>query len=150
ALLTHLDINHEPLECHRFMTAPCFVLVLLAVLEAPRVVARSLEVACFSASLGLQVLGTLAWATAWCPALCPARLHFGKQDFYAIDCREATNARIGEGARAAYVAQPVVGLYTGCRASFVPGGDVTHWGALKTGGPASGRAALAELDRTMP
>lgn len=147
--LTHVDINQSPLECHRFMTAPCFVFAHLALLWYRETVAQSIERAAFAAGVALPALGTILWTAEWCPAFCPNRLHFGKQDFYATDCRAVTGARLGEPVRPTYVADAIIGLYTGCRPLYIPGGELSHWGPLKTGGPFSGWATFAELHTKM-
>ena len=54
-------------------------------------------------------------------------MHFGKQDFYETDCRGATGAHLGETAAPSYVAQSILGLYTGCRPVYIFGGEPTHW-----------------------
>jgi hypothetical protein len=145
-LLTHVDLNHEPLECHRFMTAPVFVFAMLAVTWLGDARASSLERILLTAAVAIPAFGTLLWAVEDCPRECLERLHFGKQDFYATDCRAATGARLFEAAEPSYVSQSIIGLYTGCRPVYISGGESTHWGELKTGGPFSGKAALAWID----
>jgi hypothetical protein len=149
--LTHADINETPLECHRFMTATCFVFAHMALLWYRETPSQSIERALFAAAVALPALGTILWAAEWCPGMCPDRMHFGKQDFYATDCRAVTGARLGEAALPTYVSDPILGLYTGCRPLFIPGGEFTHWGPLKTGGPFSGIGTLGEIhDKLLP
>jgi hypothetical protein len=147
--LTKVEINKSPLESHRFMTAASFVAALFGALSLRRHSAASIPTLLLLATLVLPAMSTWDWIAELCPGICPTPRSFGTQDFYAINCLEASGARLGERAAPHYIDEAILHLFLGCRPTFIPGGEITWWRGIKTGGPAIGLDALRRFGEGM-
>ncbi len=153
--LTRLDVNHDALESHRFVTALIFlapVLALLALLpggasSSPRL--RALGIAAFGAGAILGSVSTVDWIASVLPVRGHHHDHFfTKENLYAIDCRHDFGAKLGDEARPEYLSKATWYAYAGCVPTFAPAGhDNGEW-ALTIGNPLFDKAAARALRKT--
>ncbi len=155
--LTRLEINHDPLESHRFVTALIFlapVLSLLALLPegvpaAPTPRLRLAGLAVFGAGAILGAGSTVDWLVHVLPARGHHHDHFfTREDLYAVDCRKDLGATLGAAARPAYLAKSIWYAYAGCQPTFAPGSHNDAEWSLTIGNPLFEKAALSTLRRT--
>jgi hypothetical protein len=147
--LTKVEINKSPLESHRFMTAASFVAALLGALSLRRHSAASIPTLLLLATLVFPAMSTLDWVLEICPVVCATPQSFGRQNFYAVNCLETCGARLGERTAPHYVDEAILHMFLGCRPTFTPGGAITWWRGIRTGGPAIGLDALRRLGEGM-
>lgn len=156
-LLTRLDVDHAPLENHRFMVAPMFLAPVLGVLflspgrtwEERAWRPSPYAVFAIAAGLTLGALSTADWLWTMCPGWANTYQHFyANIDHYKVDCRRETDARNGLSARAYYMAEPVWYLYAGCVPTFGPGvARGSHWKTLTIGEPVFGASEERALEK---
>jgi hypothetical protein len=156
--LTRVEVDHSPLETHRFLTAamvvaPLFGAVWLAVRREEVGLGRSLGSlpgAAVLAAIALSAASTVEWLVGVAPA--QAEVHAGlfhADDLYEADCRRDVGASFGEAAAPAYIEPPVWYLYAGCRPIFAPApGNPQNW-QLKVKAPRLELDALAALGNEM-
>lgn len=152
--LTRLDINGQPVESHRFVTAALLAAPLLGVawIVAPRraTLAQHVGRGLVVGSLALSSLSTLAWLWKMAPRECERRHGFYRgDDFYAVDCRKATGATLFAPAERRYLAKRISYLYAGCMPGFVPGTPPDANWDMRINSPEFGPRAVAELDRDL-
>jgi hypothetical protein len=162
--LTGVEVNHKPLESHRFMTGVTFLAPVLSLLvllphEAPSasptpvVPLRSRRLR--SAGLVAWALGVLLGSAStfdWIVNLLPVRGHrqdhfFTKEDLYAIDCRKDFGMTLGTRARPLYLSKSIWYAYAGCQPTFAPGKHDDDWG-LTIGNPYFFKEAVRVLRKT--
>lgn len=147
-LVMRIDIDHAPLESHRFATAALFAAPLLGVVWAVAArerhgAARTLVVAV----LGLASASTLEWIAAVAPVMAKTPADFHKpENLHDVDCHIVGSA-FGDRAELTYIDPSIWHLYAGCRPVFAPAvRDGQNW-QLQTKGPLQGQAAFAEIER---
>jgi hypothetical protein len=148
--LGRLHIPPKAVEAHRFVTAPMLVAPFFAALWlADRAGAPPAERWPFAAAIALAValpaLSTLSWLHDPGGTPFPSNASYGREDLYAIDCREDLGARLGERPIPRYLSSSVLFLYAGCHPSFIAGKSGGH--KIKTSSPQHGLEALADEDR---
>ena len=148
--LGRLHIPPKAVEAHRFVTAPMLVAPFFAALwladraGAPRA-ERWPFVAAIAVAVAVPALSTLSWLHDPGGTPFPSNGSFGREDLYAVDCREDLGARLGERPIPRYLSSSVLFLYAGCHPSFIAGKSGGH--KIKTSSPLHGLDALADEDR---
>jgi hypothetical protein len=155
--LTHLTVNGDGLECHRFVTAslvisPLFAFYWIGVPHGASLAgARSLAPGLAFVALAPPVASTVEWLVGPAEAALEAHKGFwGNDNFYETDCRLRTSARMGESTRSVYASHDIWYLYAGCRPLYAPGpnqGLDNH--ALVISWPELGRDGLRTFDKWM-
>lgn len=154
--LTHIDMDHEPVENHRFMLAAEVVAPLIGVLFlAPGWVQRRFTVSPYASALIVagMLAGSLSTAD-WLWWLCPTWLRTYKQgifgahiNHYQVDCRTEAGARLGMRPKLYYLAPPVAYLYSGCVPLYTPGvGTHRDW-KLTIGAPMYGPRGVQQMEK---
>ena len=95
-LFTRIEINHAHAEAQRFMIAPCFVVLLLALVWLPRVPAGSFASAMVVGGLVLAAFSTTSWLRQRLSDADPERADRDPLNLHTLNCRESMGARLGE------------------------------------------------------
>ena len=161
--LTRLDVNHDALESHRFVTGMLFMAPLLAAAlllgakdEAPPAAASGLGRARLLGPAALVIAGSAlggASTISWIARVLPVRGHrhdhfFTTQNLYAINCRKELGASLGERAAPHYLSKAIWYAYAGCHPTEAPGKHENSW-ATTIGNPYFDKEALRVLDSKM-
>jgi hypothetical protein len=160
-LFTCLEIDHAPIESHRWVTLPFILAPLLATVwlveaarsRGPAAVAAGWPAVVIYVALGLGAISTVEWLASGV-ALRECRRHqnfdgYGAAArFYDVGCRARAGATLGEATRVTYVESAGAYLYTGCRPTFIAG-PPSSLHVVKVGRPQFGRGAIDEIDRNM-
>ncbi len=131
--LTAVEINHTPIESHRFMSAALLVVPLLAFAAARGRAARLL----LGGAGLLASASTLAWVFLAMPRY---GRNYRDPGSYALDCRRAVGAHLGERPAATYLSPAIWHAYSGCRPVYTAGtAPAQQWGIslLAALGPAA-------------
>jgi hypothetical protein len=158
--LTRLEINHDALESHRFVTAMIFLAPVLALLvllpgfawHAPPSRAPGLRRVGVAACVVGAIMGG-ASSVDWIANVLPVRGHhhdhfFTKDDLYAVDCRKDFGVTFGARARPTYLAKSIWYAYAGCQPVFAPASrDNPEW-TITIGNPYFEKDALRVLRKT--
>lgn len=145
-LLTHIDVNHNPGESHRFVTAalvlvPAIAATTFASLRPSWGLAPVLALA--GAALGAT--STLEWLVAVAPSHCETHSrYFQAGDLWAASCH-AIGARLGTEAVPTYVEANIAYLYAGCTPTTLAAAPPGYW-RIQVSGPLTGEPELAALD----
>ena len=155
-----LELNHMPIESHRWVTAPFVLAPIVAALmlvelarEYPLAgVAGSLPALVIYVGCGLGVVSTVEWLSSGV-AERECRRHrnfegFAADRFYDVSCREMSGAALGEKTRVSYAESDALYLYSGCRPTFIAGPPTTLH-KIKVGRPSFGREAIGDIHRNM-
>src|SRR6185503_18088688 len=158
---TCLDLDHEPIESHRWVTTPFVIGPLLAaawLADAARggrgaAVGAGVPALVVYIGLGLGVASTVEWLAGGV-ALRECRRHqnfdgfAAAERFYDVGCRGIAGATLGERTKPTYVEAAAAYLYTGCRPTFVAG-PPTSLHKVKVGRPRYGPGAVEEVQRML-
>jgi hypothetical protein len=156
-----VEIDHAPIESHRWVTLPFIVAPLLATVwlveaartRGPAAVAGSWPALVVYVALGLGTISTVEWLASGV-ALRECRRHQNFDGhaagarFYDVSCRALAGATLGEATRVTYVEPTGAYLYAGCRPTFISG-PPSSLHVVKVGRPQFGRGALDDIDRNM-
>jgi hypothetical protein len=162
--LTRVDVNHDALESHRFVTCVLFVMPLLgaALLLASADEASPIErvtgipharllvpAALVIAGAALGGASTISWVVGVLPVRGHRHNHFfTTQDLYAINCRKELGATLGERAVPHYLSKAIWYAYAGCHPTQTPGKNENRW-ATTIGNPYFDKEALRVVDSKM-
>jgi hypothetical protein len=165
--LMRIEVNHDPVESHRFMGGEEFlapVLSLFALLPhaAPmggvRLRAALSRVrrsrAAFALSLWAIGAALAAWSTGdWIVSVLPRRGHhhdhfFTREDLYALDCKRDLGATMGAVAKPTYLSKAIWYAYAGCQPTFAPAKHENPQWVLTIGNPYFDKEAVKVLRKT--
>lgn len=147
-LLTRLEVDKEPLEAHRFMTAamalsvPCGALFLIDDGTRQGDNFTFAHVLCLIAWVG-GASSSLDWYKDNKSCTKPER-YSSREDFFRTDCQRDTDAKFGERPVPTYLAQEVWYVYAGCRPVYSSGPPPSTW-KVKVGIAKFGPPALEEV-----
>lgn len=155
-LLTGVDMDHQPVENHRFMLVSELVAPLLGMLcLAP---GRSWIEKRSKASpyaIALVVTGMLAGALStgdWLYGICPGwaatyKKYWANIDHYQVDCRTDAGARLGTRPVPTYLDRSLAYLYSGCVPLYTAGERNRPGWKLLIGAPEQGMRAVDKMKR---
>lgn len=157
-LLTRVDVDHLPVENHRFVTAVMFLFPLFgswwlardAWTGALHALSRYVVASSFViGAMALSSLSSLEWWAALPKGQCtkPSR-YSSAEDFFKTNCREDAGAELGARVFPKYMAQPVWYVHAGCHPVYSAGPAAAHW-QIKVGLARFGDDALREVDKDM-
>jgi hypothetical protein len=120
--LTCVEVNGQPEESHRFLTAAIWIFPAVGVLAfdwwPPATARRTLVFA----ALGLGAFSTLLWLSHYPKHPTPERWFRNRgPGLHDTSCRASAGARLGQKPDLVYVESSVLYSYTGCRPTFVAG-----------------------------
>lgn len=156
--LTCMDVDHLPIENHRFVTAAMLVFPLLGAFwlspppaSAPgvRFVGDALAPALLIGAVGLSAASTIEWRTSSAMPKCvkPSKYR-SRHDFFKTNCVADTGATLGEVPVPTYMESGIFYIHAGCHPVFATGPRANHW-ALKIGLSQVGEPSLRELHNEM-
>ncbi len=146
--LTRVEINGDPLEAHRFMTAAYVAMPLLALHVLPHAGRGSPEAALGLAALIVPALSTALWVKDDRGGV-HSKMAFGGTRIHALNCRDEAGARLGEEPRRPYVDAAWYYIYHGCRPTFGPASSrKTQWSLRIV--PAVGDEAYRAISQSTP
>lgn len=159
-VLTRLDMDRQPVEIHRFMTAALFLgpLVGLAILarrfpsaQAPEKPAWYVS-AIIGTGLFAGAVSTLAWLLGQAPGMDYRHgTYFAEFDHYHTNCRKEVGSTLFAKTRWMYISKPLWYLLAGCRPVFSPGVIANSgWKQLTIGVPMFNKEAVAALRKAVP
>jgi len=142
-LFLMFEVNGRTYEGHRFMTAARTLVPMLALLYLPRLPRASFASLVLLLPILAGVFVTLGFVFYRLPV--KPGVHRGEEQ-YAINCRDAMGARLGDRIVPTYADESFWHLYAGCRPIFAPGHEGDP-GVVLAGWPMLGPAAFAKMDR---
>jgi hypothetical protein len=167
--LTRIEVNHDPVESHRFMGGYVFLAPLLALLTllpdaaplaAPEASvtkaapAADHEVRPFAiAALAIGALLGAASTVDWIANVLPVRGHhhdhfFTSEDLYALDCRKDLGATAFSRTAPRYLSKAIWYAYAGCQPSFAPAPNQNAQWVMTIGNPYFDKDAVRVLRET--
>jgi hypothetical protein len=127
-LFTRLEVNHAHQEAQRFMIAPCFVVLLFALLNVARAPCGSIASAAVAGGLALAAFSTISWLRQRVTDCDNESAEQQHPNFHTLNCRESTGAHLGERPTVAYFDSAIFGAYAGCHPIYAAGGFDVQWG----------------------
>jgi hypothetical protein len=165
--LMRIEVNHDPVESHRFMTGETFLAPVLSLLvllphAAPLGGARRRAAfsgarrsrAAFAVSLWALGAALAAWSTGdWIVSVLPRRGHhhdhfFTHEDLYALDCKRDLGATMGALAKPTFLSKSIWYAYAGCQPTFAPAKHENPQWVLTIGNPYFDKEAVRVLRKT--
>jgi hypothetical protein len=160
--LTRIEVNHDAVESHRFMTgeiflAPVFSMLMLLPHATPlgggRPRASVGNGRLRDVAVGLWAIGATAASAStidWIGWVLPRRGHrqdhfFTKDDLYALDCKRDLGATIGARATPAYLSKSIWYAYAGCHPTFAPAKHENAQWVVTIGNPYFDKEAVRVL-----
>jgi len=146
-LLLRVEVNHEGAESQRFLVAPFFACVVLAVLFLDRMPRGSFAATLALLGVAVPAIYSVYWIREQASTLMAGLEDKTSPRLNDVDCRASADAHLGDRPRVAYVESSEFYGVVACRPVF-NSGDRTEW-AIPTHPTTDPIPQLRALDRNL-